>query len=310
MAVPLRWLLLHGVILPFRPRRSAHAYQQIWTEDGSPLAIHTADLERAVSDRLGDRYVVSHGMRYRNPSIESALDELTRAGCDRIIAVPLFPQYASSSGGSAVAKLFDVAATKWNVPNISVVPPFYGAPEFIEAVTETAEDLLEDFAPDHVLFSYHGLPIHHIVKSHERNESCVVGHSPCRYETSAKGRSCYVAHCYATSRALAHALGLRAENYSTSFQSRLAGQKWLKPYTDHTLIELAESGQRRVAVLTPSFAADCLETTEEIGIRGRAQFTEAGGTDLLLVPCVNASPAWADGVVDLVHRQESEVSAG
>lgn len=298
---PARALLLNAVILPFRPRRSAEAYEKIWTEEGSPLTIHSQTLVREVQEILGDEYRVVYGMRYRNPSIESAVEQLEREGCERFVVLPLFPQYASAAGGSAAAKALEVFAGRWNVPAVDALGDFHEDPGFIAAASGIARPLLDEFEPDHVLFSYHGLPEKQVKKSDPTGEWCLARQGCCDTITAAN-RFCYRAQCYATTRALAKELGLEDGRYSTTFQSRLAGQKWIEPYTDIELPKLHAAGVRRLAVLTPSFVADCLETLEEIGIRGRRQWTELGGEDLLLVPCVNADPRFASAVADMIRR--------
>jgi protoporphyrin/coproporphyrin ferrochelatase len=299
MPAPARALLLNAVILPFRPRRSAEAYEKVWTDEGSPLIIHTEALTASVQDLLGESYRVAYGMRYQSPSIASAVDDLTGAGCDRIVIVPLFPQYASASGGSAVSKAFEVLGSRWNVPDVSTVGAYFDDPGFIAAVAGVARPLLAAFAPDHVVFSYHGLPEKQVRKSDTTGTWCLTDPSCCDRIVEAN-RFCYRAQAYATTRALVPELGLEPGSYSTTFQSRLAGQKWIEPYTDKELPGLYEGGVRRLAVLTPSFVADCLETIEEIGIRGRRQWQDLGGTDFLLVPCVNSDPRWAEAVAGLV----------
>lgn len=294
-----RALLLNAVILPFRPRRSAHAYRLIWTDQGSPLTIHAEELRDRMAVLLGPQFRVAFGMRYANPSISSAVDELVEAGCERLVALPLFPQYASASGGSAVAKLMDTASEKWNVPDLTTIGSFYDDPGFLDAVASVAAPELETFHPDHVLFSYHGLPEKQIRKSDLSDSWCLESEGCCSAIAQAN-RYCYRAQCFATTRELVTRLGLAESHTSTTFQSRLAGQKWIEPYTDRRLPELYETGVRRLAVLTPSFVADCLETLEEIGIRGRRQWQELGGDDFLLVPCVNASPRWVEAACDLV----------
>jgi protoporphyrin/coproporphyrin ferrochelatase len=298
---PIRWLLLKAVILPFRPGRSAEAYEKIWTEKGSPLVLNTVGLADRVGELLGDGYRVTVGMRYQNPSIGSAVERLVAEGCEHIVVLPLFPQYSSAATGSAAEKALDVIGGLWNVPAVSSVGAFYDEPGFVEAVAAVARPLLDEFAADHVLFSYHGLPEQQIKKSDETGEWCLVRPSCCDRIVEAN-RFCYRAQAYATSRALASELGLADGSHSTSFQSRLAGQRWIRPYTDKVLPELYDAGVRRLAVLTPSFVADCLETLEEIGIRGRDQWAELGGTDFLLVPCVNHAEPWARAVADLVRR--------
>lgn len=298
---PVRALLLNGVILPFRPRRSAEQYERIWTEEGSPLTTHTATLARRVQAALGDRYRVTYGMRYRNPPLEEAVDGLVAAGCDRIVVFPLFPQYASASTGSALEEALRVIGERWNVPDIVTIGDFYAESGFISTVAEIARPHLDAFEPDHVIFSYHGLPERQVKKSDPSGEWCLE-RSDCCDRIVEVNRYCYRAQCFATSRALARELDLEPGSHSTTFQSRLAGQKWIEPYTDVAIQQLYESGVRRPAVLTPSFTADCLETLEEIGIRLRAQWAGLGGDDFLAVPCVNAEPAWVAAVTDMIHR--------
>lgn len=297
---PLRALLLNAVILPFRPRRSAEQYRKIWTEEGSPLLIHTENLAASLQDRLGDGYLVKVGMRYQNPSIESALAALEAAGCEQIVIAPMFPQYSSAAYGSAVAKSLELSAQRWNVPTTTTVPAFYDHPGFVRSVADIARPLLEEFRPDHVLFSYHGLPESQIRKSDPTGAWCLE-RDDCCDTMRTENRFCYRAQSFATTRAVASDLELDGGSCSTAFQSRLAGQKWIEPYTDGVLDDLYETGVRRLAVLTPSFVADCLETLEEIGMRLRRQWAGIGGEDLLLVPCVNASPQWADALTAMVR---------
>lgn len=297
---PARALLLNAVILPFRPRRSAEQYRKIWTEEGSPLLVHTQDLAEGLRRRLGDGYTVVVGMRYQNPTIESALAELATAGCEKIVIAPMFPQYSSAAYGSAVARALEVAASDWNVPATITISPFYDDAGFVDSVAAIARPLLEQFRPDHVLFSYHGLPESQIRKSDRSGDWCLQ-RSDCCESLRDENRFCYRAQSFATTRALTDELGIDDSRYSTAFQSRLAGQKWIEPYTDGVLDDLYTGGVRRLAVLTPSFVADCLETLEEIGIRLRRQWEGIGGEDLLLVPCVNASAHWTDALAAMVR---------
>lgn len=298
---PVRAVLLNAVILPFRPRRSAHAYRQIWTEAGSPLTLHTEALARRVQDLLGDTHRVVVGMRYQEPSIGRAVTELMEAGCRRLVVLPLFPQYSSAASGSALEAALSDVGERWNVPDVATIGDFYDDEGFLAALAGTARPLLEEFSPDHVVFSYHGLPESQIRKSDPSGQWCLES-AGCCGEVEAVNRFCYRAHCFATTQMVASRLGLGEGTFSTTFQSRLAGQKWIEPYTDVVLPRLYEDGVRRLAVLTPSFTADCLETLEEIGIRGRAQWEELGGSEFLLVPCLNADPVWADAVTDMVRR--------
>jgi ferrochelatase len=302
MPAPLRALLLNAVILPLRPRRSAEQYRKIWTEDGSPLMIHTEALAEELQGELGDAYLVRVGMRYQNPSIESALGGLAEAGCERIVVAPMFPQYSSAAYGSAVGRVHELTSALWNVPATSTIPPFYDHPGFVHSVAAVARRHLDDFSPDHVLFSYHGLPESQIRKSDPSGAWCLQREDCCD-SVIAVNRFCYRAQSHATTRAVAHRLELSESALSTAFQSRLAGQKWIEPYTDAVLESLYQDGVRRLAVLTPSFVADCLETLEEIGIRLREQWLSLGGENLLLVPCVNADPEWARSLAGIVEAE-------
>jgi ferrochelatase len=284
-----RWLLVEGAILPFRPRVSARAYASIWLEEGSPLLVHGRALRDALAKALGDPFRVALGMRYGSPSIESGLREL--AGTDRVVVAPLFPQYATSSTETAVEAVRRAAGGM----RLRILGPFYDDPGFIAAWTEVAKPELEQFRADHVLLSFHGLPERQIRKLDASGRHCLESDCCCDAIVAAN-RSCYRAQCFATARALARALALPDDRYSVSFQSRLGRTPWIRPYTDERLAELAASGVRRLAVLCPAFVADCLETLEEIGIRGREQWREAGGEALHLVPCPNAHPHWVEAL--------------
>lgn len=296
---PARFALLNGVILPFRPRRSAEAYDKIWTDEGSPLTLHTAELAGKVQSVLGDGYRVAFGMRYRNPPLAGAIEELVEAGCERIVVLPLFPQYASASTGSALQAAFEEIGKRWNVPDVGSIGWFYDHPGFVRVLAESIRPHLAEFGPDHVLFSYHGLPEKQIRKTDATGSWCLSS-SDCCDAMTATNRYCYRAQSFATTRLVAAELGLGEGSFSTTFQSRLAGQKWIEPYTDVELPALYETGVRKLAVVTPSFTADCLETIEEIGIRGRDQWAGLGGGEFLLVPCLNARDDWAGVVADLV----------
>ncbi len=298
LPTPLRWLVVHAGILPFRPRRSARAYASIWTERGSPLLMHGRDLRDELSGRLGSSHAVALGMRYGSPSIAEALQELQAAEVDGIAVVPLFPQHDASSSGSAVERALE-SARSVEAPVVRTVGPFFAHPSYIAALSEVARPHLERFGPDHVLMSYHGLPVGHVRKADATGSWCLRTEGCCD-SIGPSSRECYRAQCFATSRALAAALSLSPEEYTVSFQSRLGPVPWIEPYTDRSLGVLARSGVRRLAVICPSFVADCLETLEEIGIRGRSQWEEAGGEELLLVPCLNSHPSWVDAMLDLL----------
>jgi ferrochelatase len=295
-----RALLLNLIILPFRPAKSAHAYRAIWdAERGSPLLFHSIDLAQSVSDALGDGWQVELAMRYGQPSIAQAMVGFQRAAVDRLVVFPLFPQYATSSTGTAVARVMEIAAGNWNVPSITVVPAFHADSGFLDAFTRVARPALDKLRPDHVLFSFHGLPERQITKSDPTETGCLKSIDCC---DRAANPVCYRAQCVATARALASRLGVESEAMTVCFQSRLGRTPWITPHTDVEITRLARAGVKRVAVLCPAFVADCLETLEEIGIRARDQFRAAGGDELVLVPSLNATPAWVDAVCAIARR--------
>jgi ferrochelatase len=295
-----RALLLHLFILPFRPAKSAAAYQTIWDPTrGSPLLAFSKDLAAGVQAKLGDRWRVELAMRYGNPSIASGLDALRAAGVDRVVVLPLYPQYAASSTATSVARVMELAMARWDVLPIDVVPAFYADDGFLGAFTAVARPVLADARPDHVLFSFHGLPERQIQKSDPSGAHCLSNGSCCDAISTASP-NCYRAQCYATARELATRLSIT--DYTVCFQSRLGRTPWITPHTDVVLDELAKAGKKRLAVFCPAFVADCLETLEEIGIRAREQFKAGGGEELTLVPSLNATPAWIDAVCAMAER--------
>ncbi|PRQ01101.1 Ferrochelatase [Enhygromyxa salina] len=300
-----RWLLLNLIILPTRPKKSAAAYRQIWTDAGSPLLVHGQALVAALGQRIAE-HPIELAMRYGSPSIEAALTRLRERSCDHIVLVPLYPHYASSSTGSALDKVYGTVAKLWNTPFITVVPPFYDHPAFISAFTAVGRPRLDALAPDHVLFSFHGLPERQVIASADP-QLCVAKPDCCERLVDGN-RNCYRAQCFATARALAASLELGAEHgieqrWSISFQSRLGRTPWIKPYTDQVIPALAGRGVRKLAVFCPAFVADCLETLEEIGVRARADFVAAGGETLELIPSLNAEPAWVGALEQLVRER-------
>ena len=295
-----RALLLNLIILPTRPSKSAAAYQSIWdAKRGSPLLYHSQDLTTGVREKLGDGWVVELAMRYGNPSIEAGLEKLAAAKVDRIVVLPLFPQYATSSTGTAIARVMELATAKWTVPALDFVPAFFDDAGFLAAFEAVAKPALAAAKSDHVLFSFHGLPVRQITKTDMTGKHCFASETCC---DTLENPNCYRAQCFATARALASRLGLPAEQYTICFQSRLGRTPWIQPYTDVELDRLAAAGKKRLAVMCPAFVADCLETVEEIGIRAKEQFTAAGGEDLVLVPSLNATPGWVDAVVAIAER--------
>ncbi len=295
-----RWLLLHLIILRTRPAKSAEAYAKIWDERGSPLRYHSEDLRAAVAASLED-HVVELGMRYGSPSIASKVEALAKAGCDRLVVLPLYPQYALSSTETALDDLRQALPGHFEPAQVELVDPFYDHPGYIEAFAAVGRPVLDALEPDHVLFSFHGLPNRHVRRCDPTGAHCLVKDDCCDVAIEAN-RRCYRMQSVHTARALATRLGLADERWSYAFQSRLT-QDWLTPFTDEVLPELAKAGHKRVAVFCPAFVADCLETLEEIGIRADEDFRAAGGEALRLVPSLNATQPWVDTVVDLVARR-------
>ena len=296
----MRWAVLHLFILPWRATKSGAAYSRIWTDRGSPLLTHSRALAEAVGKSLGERFCVELAMRYGEPSTAAALGRLEAADVGQIAVLPLFPHYASSSRGSALEHVYAQAGGHRNVPSLTVIPEFYDHPAFISALAQVSQPTLADFRPDHVVLSFHGVPERELRRGDASGTHCLESDGCCD-RIQAGNRRCYRAPAHATSRAFTDSLGLAEGSYTVAFQSRLGRTAWIQPYTDRVLTQLAQDGVRRVAVLCPSFVADCLETLEEIGIRAREQWKEIGGEKLLLVPCVNDHPTWVDGVAEMVR---------
>lgn len=298
-----RWLLVNRVIVPRRKHYSAEHYQKIQMAEGSPLLVHTQKFAAALVNELSndrDDYVVEIGMRYGNPSIPAALRNLKNAGVDRVVAVPLYPQYTQSSFETAVAETKKQAKKLGLSDKLSFIDPFYADPGFIEASARIVSEHLKADSVDHVLFSYHSVPVRHI-KQIDSADHCCVNESCCE-RIEAANQNCYRAQCHATTRAIASAVGLSGNEYTTCFQSQFGKDEWIGPSFEGLLAELPKRGIRKLAVACPSFVADCLETLEEIGIRGPEEFREAGGEELTLIPCVNSHPLWTKAAADLIRK--------
>jgi len=297
-----RWLMVNLLIAPFRSPKSAAAYQKIWTPEGSPLLVHARALGQAVSERVGPHFSAEIAMRYGQPSIASALKKLFDRGVQEIRVLPLYPQYSSSATGSTQEEVFRVAKRLGNPTSIKFLLPFFDHPGFIGAFAEIGRKTLEEFHPDHVLFSFHGLPERQILKGDISGGHCLQKPDCCNKVVPANGL-CYRAHSFATARALAAALNIPVENYSICFQSRLGRTPWIKPYTDELIPQLIQAGKKRLAVFCPAFVADCLETLEEIGIRAHEQARSLGAEDLRLIPSLNSSPAWVETVCKMIQGE-------
>lgn len=296
-----RAALLNLIILPTRPKESGHAYKQVWTERGSPLLVYGHDLVDKVQSRMGDGVSVVLAMRYQNPSVAAALEHFMREGVDRVLVLPLFPQYSSAANGSAIEKVMVEAARGWNIPSLAFVEEFYDHPAFLDAFAAVARPVLESEAPDRVVMSFHGVPERHVQKSDtSADASWCLAKDGCCDRITQSNRFCYRAQCFATARGLAERLGL--DDYDVAFQSRLGRDPWIKPYTDELINRLGDEGHKKVAVLCPAFVADCLETIEEIGMRADEDFRAHGGEKVVLVPSLNAEDVWADAVAQLAHE--------
>jgi protoporphyrin/coproporphyrin ferrochelatase len=284
LPVAIRAAVVYGCILPFRPRRSAEAYGRIWTPEGSPLVVTSQKIRDHLRLELGQP--VELAMRYGNPPVDQALARLECQNVRRVLVLPMFPHYAMSSYESAVVKVRQVAAKLHPHLRITVAPPYYDDPLYIRALVDVARPALSE-APDHVLFSFHGIPVRHLQKTGRRPSTC------------------YQHQSIATVRAFLNRSRWPEERASIAYQSRLGPDRWLEPHTHLELERLARSGVRRLAVMCPSFTVDCLETLEEIAIRGREIFLQAGGTEFTMIPALNDRIEWIRALGEMLNREQS-----
>ena len=293
-----RFILVNGIIVPFRSSKSAKLYQKIWTKEGSPLLVNSIKQKELLQKQLGENFVVELGMRYQSPSLESAINKLKAANVAEIIAIPLYPQYATSSTTSSIEETNRVLKKWKNHPPVKFIENFFNDEGFINACVNTANKYnLSDY--DYFIFSYHGLPERQITKASTEfsDSSCKIG--SCCDTITDKNRLCYRANCFATTRALVQKLNIPEGKYASTFQSRL-DDKWLKPYSDKVIAEKAKEGNKNMLVFSPAFVADCLETIYEIGIEYQEIFTEHGGEKIQLVESLNDSPKWIDALKKMV----------
>jgi ferrochelatase len=295
-----RFLLVNGIIVPFRAPKSAKLYQKIWTKEGSPLLLNSNKMKTLLQKELGDKFVVELGMRYQSPSLESALDKLRLAQVDKIIMIPLYPQYASSSTGSSVQEAIRLMQ-HWEVtPSVEVISKFYDNPDFIDACVAVAKKhTFTDY--DYIIFSYHGLPERHIMKgaAHYGANTCKLG--SCCDSITKNNQYCYRANCFETTRQLVKQLNIPEGKYETTFQSRL-DDKWIKPYSDKVVAQKAKEGKKKILVFSPAFVADCLETLYEIGTEYDEIFKEHGGEKITLVESLNDHPVWINALKNMVLK--------
>jgi ferrochelatase len=298
VAWPLRALIV-GMVLINRPKQSAEAYRKIWTPGGSPLIVTSRRVQAKLQERV-TTVPVELAMRYRSPSIQAAVSRLAEEKVDGVLLIPLFPHYAMSSYETVVKRVKQVAAQVAPGMRIEVQPPYGDAPDYIAALAASARNHLEA-GYDHLLFSFHGVPVRHLRKSDPTGGHCLTALDCCNVASPAHA-TCYRAQCFKTVAAFVKQTGVPAGKYSVSFQSRLGRSSWLTPYTDAELAELPRRGIRKLLVICPAFVSDCLETLEEIGIRGRATFLSAGGQEFALVPCLNEHPLWLAALENMVRR--------
>lgn len=300
---PLRKLLVSGFILPSRPKLSAEAYAKIWRDEGSPL-IH---ISRQVRDlvQMRTELPVELAMRYGEPTIQQGLRQLRARNAEMVRLIPLYPHYAMSSYETVKVKVeAELKALGWDVP-LSILPPFYDHPDYIASlVAASADELAWDY--EHILFSYHGIPLRQVLKVDPTGSHCIQdpeGFPSCCHTPSPAHSKCYRHQVLRTTEEFVKLAGIPKAKYSISFQSRLGRTPWLRPYTDFELPRLAESGIKKMLIISPSFISDCLETLEELGIRGVDLFTGAGGQELRPIPCMNTHPLWIKTLVSWIEDE-------
>ena len=293
-----RKLLVNGIIVPFRAPKSAKIYQELWEMSGgvSPLITHTENVTQLLQEKMDEQFTVEFAMRYQNPSMDMVLEKIRKVNYDKIIIIPLFPQYASASSGSAIEKAMNIIRKWWVIPEIKIVSQFWDSEGYINSIVERSKAFdLKSY--DHVLFSYHGLPERHVDKVYEGTDLCA--DQPCESELNDKNKLCYKATCFATTRLIAEKLNLKDSDYTVCFQSRL-DKKWLTPFSDEIVEEWAKKGAKKLLVFSPAFVADCLETLVEIGSEYREIFEEHGGETVDLVPSSNDHPEFVSCLNQLV----------
>jgi len=293
-----RFFLVKGIILNTRPKKSAEAYEKIWTDRGSPLLFHSEDLLKKVQNKL-PQSKVKLAMRYGKPSIQKSLEEFKAEGVTKLKILPLYPQYSLAATASSIEKCKELAKKINLTATLTFVEDFYENPEFIKAFSENIQNTLSQAPWDFVLFSYHGIPERHVLKTDPSKKHCLASPTCCdKIVTS--NRYCYKAQCYATTRSIVKSLNISEKQHSVSFQSRLGRTPWIKPYTDEVLKVLADQGVKDLVVCCPAFVADCLETLEEISMRAEKDFVGFGGRSLRLVPSLNSNDTWANAVCEIL----------
>jgi len=293
-----RWLLVNGIIAPFRAPKSAAEYRKLFDDRGSPLKYYTEDITGLLQQKLGDTYHVKYAMRYQGPSLKSVLEEFKEEVAS-IHVIPLFPQYASATTGSVIDRVMELTKNWQVIPEIKFTSQFLEEELFIDTIVDQGRRLMKESDYDHFVFSYHGLPERQIRKA-SYGSYCQLG--KCCGTLNEKNRYCYRAQCFETTRLVADKLGIKEDNYTVCFQSRLGKDPWVKPYTEDTLNDLAERGIKKVLAFSPAFVSDCLETTIEVGETYQEGFIEAGGEKWDLVPSLNKEDKWVECLKEIVIK--------
>ncbi|MFC1586468.1 ferrochelatase [Fibrobacterota bacterium] len=301
----LKWVIVNCFILPFRTEKSAQMYRKIWREEGSPLLLHVNNLCTKLRKVLPEDLRIKYAMRYGKPSIADQLKEWRERGFQKFIVFPLYPQYSSSTTGSALQEFYRELGSTWNIPQFSVkiIPPFFQDPGYINATVGEGLNFLEGKSWDHVLFSFHALPERHIKMGESMSGYCLKKGYTCCEKLSWENQFCYRAQCVHTAKALAGGMGIDKDKYTISFQSHMGRQAWTRPYTDRVLRKLPSKGVKNLAVFCPSFTSDCLETLEEMGMRNAELFKQSGGENYYLAPCLNDTEAWVEAARDLILKE-------
>lgn len=297
---PFRSFLVNQIIVRFRASKSAHAYEQVWTKEGSPLIATSQRVRDRLATALGPTTPVYLAMRYGNPSIASVVGKMASDGIEELLLFPQYPHYAMSSWETVVVRVMEEVARQAPGLKVTTVQPFYADADYIDALYTVSAPYFAQ-PRDHLLFSYHGLPARHMRKGDSSRAHCLTVPDCCTTCSPAHA-TCYRAQCYATTRALTARAGIATDQYSVSFQSRLAGEPWLEPYTDQELERMPKMGIKKLLVICAAFTADCLETLEEIQQEGRDSFLKAGGESFAQIPCLNDQPAFIDFLAKRTER--------
>ncbi|MDH3269017.1 MAG: ferrochelatase [Ignavibacteria bacterium] len=301
----VRFLLVNFIVVPFRAPKSAKIYKELWVNNGlpngikgSPILYYGKSVQEKLQQALGDGYDVQLAMRYQNPSMDDVFEKLYKKNLEKIIIIPLFPQYASATTGSIIDKAMNIMSKWWIIPEIKFISQYYNDEGFINTIVDRAKRYNVD-EYNHVLFSYHGLPVRQVDKVYKDGTPCEEHN--CETEINETNKFCYKATCYATTRLIAEKLKLPSQKYTVCFQSRL-DKKWLEPFADKVIIEQAKKGTKKLLIFSPAFVADCLETLIEIGFEYQKLFEEHGGEKVRLVESLNDHPMWIETLKKMVLK--------